>query len=323
MRHGTTSRHVRPRIVMPLVLMTAAVAVGFTGTRFTYLPSTPSAVQAPLQAIPASYLGIFEKGSPPQYGPVKEFAQAVGKEPNLIGYCAGWAQPFDMSFARRMYRHGVTPFVQIDPTSASVSPIASGVYDHYLRSYADSVRSYRHPVVIGFGHEMNGTRYSRGYAHVPARVFVAAWRHIVTLFRGQGADNVTWLWTINAELPGTGPVSSGWPGTGYVTWVGIGGDYYHSSATFAGLFGRTIAAVRAFTEKPVLLFETGAGPVAGQAAKIGSLFAGMRQYQTLGLVWYDIAQHDGPYHQDWRTENSRAARAAFRRGAATLNLTRP
>jgi hypothetical protein len=204
-----------------------------------------------------------------------------------------------------------------------VSAIASGVYDHYLRSYADSVRSYRHPVVFGFGHGMNGTWYSWGYGHVPPRAFVAAWRHIVTLFRSQGADNVTWLWTINAELPGTGPITSWWPGAGYVTWVGIDGDYYHSSDTFAGLFGRTIVAVRALTEKPVLLFETGAGPTARQAAKIGNLFAGMRQYQTLGLVWFDIAQHDGPYHQDWRIENSPAAEAAFRLGAATMALARP
>ena len=53
------------------------------------------------------------------------------------------------------------------------------------------------------------------------------------------------------------------------------------------------------------------------------LFAGMRQYQTLGLVWFDIAQHQGIYHQDWRIEDSRAATAAFRRSASSLTLARP
>ena len=70
------------------------------------------------------------------------------------------------------------------------------------------------------------------------------------------------------------------------------------------------------THKPVLLSETAVGPGAGQPSKIGNLFTGMRQYQTLGLVWFDIAQDDGIYHQDWRLENSPAAEAAFRRGAA-------
>ena len=85
------------------------------------------------------------------------------------------------------------------PTYASVPAIAAGAYDGYLRSYADSVRDFGHPVVIGFGHEMNAPWYSWGYGHVRPSTFVAAWRHIVTLFRGQGADNVTWLWTINAD----------------------------------------------------------------------------------------------------------------------------
>ena len=40
----------------------------------------------------------------------------------------------------------------------------------------------------------------------------------------------------------------------------------------------------------------------------------MHQYKTLGLVWFDISQDNGIYHQDWRIEDSPAAEAAFRRG---------
>ena len=184
----------------------------------------------------------------------------AGRQPNLVGYYSGWAQPFDTSFAETIHQHGVIPFVQIDPTDASVSAIASGTYDAYLRSYADSVTDFGHAVVIGFGHEMNASWYSWGYKHVPAATFVAAWRHIVTLFRGEGADNVTWLWTLEADQAGTGPVASWWPGAQYVTWVGIDGYYYRSSDTFASVFGQTIDQVRAFTSKPVLLSETAVGP---------------------------------------------------------------
>jgi beta-mannanase len=211
----------------------------------------------------------------------------------------------------------------MDPTYASIPAIARGSYDDYLRAFADSVRDFGHPVVIGFGHEMNADWYSWGYGHVPALTFVAAWRHIVSLFRGQGANNVTWLWTINQDLSTTGPIASWWPGAQYVTWVGVDGYYYRPSSTFATVFGETIAHVRAFTRKPVLLSEAGVGPQAGQSTKIQNLFAGMRQYQTLGLVWFDIAQHQGIYHQDWRIEDSRAATAAFRRSASSLTLARP
>jgi Glycosyl hydrolase family 26 len=286
-------------------------------------PSGRPVARASLPTGLASYLGVYESGPPQSYQPVAEFVRAAGRQPNLVGYYSGWGEGFVTSFAETVRRHGAVTILQIDPTHASIPKIAAGLYDDYLRSYAHTVCNFGHPVVIGFGHEMNATWYSWGYGQVPPSTFVAAWRHIVRLFRGQGADNVTWLWTINADLPSTGPIASWWPGAGYVTWVGIDGYYYRSSDTFAGVFGKTIAQVRAITSKPVLLSETAVGPVAGQSAKIGDLFAGMRQYQALGLVWFDIAQNDRIYHQDWRIEDSPAAEAAFRLHASALPLARP
>ena len=155
-------------------------------------------------------------------------------------------------------------------------------------------------------------------------MFVAAWRHIVTLFRGQGADNVTWLWTINAGRARHRARSPDWwPGAQYVTWVGIDGYYYRPSDTFATVFGRTITpgADRSPTS-PSCCPRPRSGRSAGQFAKISDLFDGMRQYKTLGLVWFDIAQNDGILHQDWRIEDSRAAEAAFQLGVSALNLIR-
>jgi hypothetical protein len=313
----------RSRIVMFVALSIATIAVTLAVNRVAPSTLSPAVVHVSLPPSPASYLGVYEAGSPPDYQPVAGFAAAVGAHPNLVGYFSGWAQPFAASFARKIRGHGVIPFVQIDPTLASVSGIAAGAYDGYLRSYADSVRGFGHAVVIGFGHEMNTRSYSWGYTRLPPATFIAAWQHIVTLFRGQGAENVTWLWTINADLPGTGPVGDWWPGAKYVTWVGIDGYYYRPSDTFASVFGRTIGQVRKFTTLPVLLSETAVGPDAGQFVKINDLFAGMHQYKALGLVWFDKTQHQGIYHQDWRIEGKLAAEAAFRLGVSALTLARP
>jgi mannan endo-1,4-beta-mannosidase len=309
----------RPRIVMLLAFVIAAVAVGFTGARFTLLPSSPPAVHGSLSTAPESYLGVFEADSPPGYQPIAEFGQLAGRQPDIVEYYSGWAEPFQTSYAEMIRKHGVIPFVQIDPTLASVADIAAGDYDIYLRTYADSVRDFGHPVVIGFGHEMNADWYSWGYGNVPPSTFVAAWQHIVTLFRAQGADNVTWLWTIEADEPHkTGTVEDWWPGNNYVNWVGIDGYYYTPSDTFANVFGGTIDQVRQFTDKPVLLSETAVGPDAGQALKIPNLFAGIRTYKTLGLVWFDKDQHDGILHQDWRLEGNQTAAIAFRLGVRGL-----
>jgi mannan endo-1,4-beta-mannosidase len=304
----------RSRLTVAAAVLIAVAAIAIVLTRLGSSPSRPPVVRASLPATAASYLGVYENGAPPDFQPVTEFAEAAGRQPGLVGYFSGWPEPFAASFARKVRAHGATPLIQIDPTFASVAAIAAGTYDGYLRAYAVSVRSFGHPVVIGFGHEMNAPWYSWGYGHVPAQVFIRAWRHIVTLFREEGADNVTWLWTINGDQSETGPVQSWWPGARYVTWVGIDGYYYRPADTFTSIFGATIHQVRHFTADPVLISETAVGPAAGQAAKIGNLFAGIVQYRTLGLVWFDNAQHQGIYHQNWRIEESPAAAAALHRG---------
>jgi hypothetical protein len=315
----------RSRLVVLVAVAIAVACVAFAVAHAVSAgsPGRPAAARAPLPTRLASYLGVYATGTPHTYQPVATFARTAGRQPNLAGYYSGWGEPFMTSFAQQARAHGAVTILQWDPTDASVPEIAADGYDHYLRSFANQVRDFGHAVIIGFGHEMNATWYSWGYRHVPAGTFVAAWRHIVSVFRAQGADNVTWLWTINQDLPGTGPIASWWPGARYVTWVGIDGYYYRSSDTFATVFGSTIAHVRTFTSKPLLLSETAVGPQAGQPAKIQNLFAGMRMYQTLGLVWFDIAQDQGIYHQDWRLENSPRAAAAFRQNASALPLMRP
>ena len=303
----------RSRLVILVAVVIAAAAVIFAVSRFVS-SSGHGATPTSLPSTLASYLGVYEAEALDTYQPIAEFTRAVGRQPNLVGYYSGWGEPFQTSFAETVRRHGATTILQWDPTHASVSKIAAGGYDGYLRSFADSVRGFGHPVVIGFGHEMNAYWYSWGYRHTPAATFVAAWRHIVTLFRGQGAENVTWLWTIQADEPGTGPVASWWPGAQYVTWVGVDGYYYRHSDTFATVFGKTITQVRSFTAKPVLLSETAVGPEAGQFAKIPDLFHGMATYKTLGLVWFDKPQHGGLYHQDWRIEDNVQAEISFRLG---------
>ncbi|MGD0066683.1 MAG: glycosyl hydrolase [Streptosporangiaceae bacterium] len=308
----------RARLVILVAVVVAAAAVIFAVSRLVSSPSPAS-----LPSNPASYLGVYEKGPPDTYQPVTGFTKIAGTQPNLVGYYSGWGEPFQTSFAKTVNRHGAATILQWDPTLASASKIAAGGYDSYLRSFADSVREFSKPVVIGFGHEMNAYWYSWGYGNLPPSTFVAAWRHIVTLFRSQHADNVTWLWTLQADERGTGPVSSWWPGAKYVTWIGIDGYYYGPSETFFSIFGETIAQVRIFTGLPILLSEVAVGPEAGQARKIPDLFAGMRQYGTLGLVWFDIAQHQGTYHQDWHIEDNPAAETAFRRAASALTLAHP
>lgn len=274
---------------------------------------------APKPANPSAggFLGVAEVGETASYQPVEDFAAAVGRQPDIVLYYSGWKEAFQQRLAAEAHAHGATPFVQIDPEHTSLAVIAAGHDDGYLISYARQVKAYGHSVIIGFAAEMNGYWDPWGYGHTSPAVFVAAWRHLVTVFRRQGANNVIWLWTIDITEPGTGPVQDWWPGNSYVTWVGIDGYYYRRDYTFGDAFLPTIAEVRIFTQRPILLSETAIGQVAGQAAKIPDLFDGVRANHLLGLVWFDQTQSGGIYHQDWRLEDNPAGLAAFRQELKT------
>jgi hypothetical protein len=294
----------------PKVTRVAAVGVGILATAAVTVAfglHGPTGQAPP----PGRYLGVFAPGAPRSYSGVQAFAAGTGIRPGVVVYYSGWREPFQARFAATVARHHAVPLVQIDPTGVSLSAIAAGRYDAYLRSYAAAVKAFKSQVILSFGHEMNAWWYSWGYLHASPAEFVAAWRHIVTVFRRQGAANVTWLWTVNVvDIPGRiHPPGPWWPGSSYVTWVGLDGYYTKPSWTFAPLFGPTIKEVRKLTLDPILIAETAAPATQAQPAKIADLFAGVRSYGLLGLVWFDA---DG--HQDWRLTRP-AAFAAFRRAA--------
>jgi hypothetical protein len=284
-------------------------------------PGAAAAVQAASaaprsaqQARPVRYLGVYERGGPQTYAPVEEFARTVGRQPNITLLYSSWWEKFQASYARKAYQHGASVFVDINPAAVSVASIAAGQYDAtYLDTYAKAVRAFGHRVIISFGHEPNGKWYSWGYTHTPAATWIRAWRHIVTVFRKYHATNVTWLWIVNRQAKGEGPIRDWWPGSNYVTWAGIDGYYESKGQTFARVFGPTLTAIRKVTRKPILISETAVGQVTGQAQAIPGLLNGVRRRNLLGLVWFDKGQSQGGHHQNWRLEGHPAAIAAFRR----------
>jgi mannan endo-1,4-beta-mannosidase len=307
----------RTLLTSAAIIAAAVIAAGVILFNRSSDPHGPLPVDLP--TTPGSYVGVYANGVPASYSGVSAFASASGVSPDVVMYYNGWFEPFSSGFATTVAADGAVPLVQLDPTGASLAGIASGRYDGYLSAYAESVRAYGHPVILSFGHEMNGYWYKWGYGHVSPAAFIAAWRHIVNLFRVLGAQNVTWMWTVNiindahgGNVPRPDPW---WPGSSYVNWVGIDGYYLKTSWKFAPLFGPTISAVRAVTGDPILIAETGAVPAAGQPAKIADLFAGVQNYGLLGFVWFDSANSD---HQNFSIQSS-AAFAAFRTGASSYH----
>jgi len=326
MKHHSSNSPRRPWWILTAVAVIIVVAAIAVSVSLSHRSANTRSLPDQLPTTPQSYLGVYVRGAPASYDGITAFTNATGTRPDLVMYYSGWYVPFPVGFATTAANNGAVPLVQMDPykkgQEVSVAKIAAGQYDGYLSAYAEAVRAYRHPVILSFGHEMNGSWYSWGYrSNTSPATFVAAWRHIVTLFRELGAGNVTWLWTVNiindtqhGTIP---PPAPWWPGNSYVNWVGIDGYYLKPNWQFAPLFGPTIAKVHALTGDPILIAETGATPAAGQPAKIADVFAGIHAYGLLGFVWFDSTNSA---HQDFGI-SSTAALAAFRKGASTF--TRP
>jgi hypothetical protein len=121
------------------------------------------------------------------------------------------------------------------------------------------------------------------------------------------------------ERRSTSPPASWWPGSNYVTWIGIDGFYDRRSDTFGTIFGPTIAQVRELTNRPILITQTAVSPHAGQPAKIHNLFSGIEAYGLLGLVWFNQDQHSNG--RDWQIQDNSAAERSFQRAASALNAS--
>lgn len=305
-----TSTRQRALIFCALVA-TLGVTSCATGVRQRPPDKVPLDSVRPAIALQGTYAGIVTFNLP-------AFVRACSCRPNLAVRYVHWGMPPDLTVPTMMLASGAVPLVELQPLRVSLSSIAAGREDSWLISWARAIRRLRARVLMSFAPEANGSRYSYGYHHVPAGVFIAAWRHVVTLFARAGAKHVLWVWIMNVESGRNEPLTQLWPGAAWVSAVGIDGYLMGGGAMVQATFGPTIADIRRFTRKPLLITETAASPAAGKARVVRQLIAIVRRYHLAGFVWFDINFTLMPHAlaswgNDWRLETDPAALAAFRR----------
>ena len=280
-------------------------------------PSTLSA--AALDDPDGKFFGIEANGSPDSIAPAQQVSALVGRNPNLLGQYVEWGSAFDQAAAARATSYGALYYMAWEPFGTTVSSIADGGSDSYITRVAKAVRAFGGPVALSFGHEMNGNWYPWGTSHATAAQFVAAWRHIHDLFAAAGATNVVWIWNPNIvnPMPGVG-LAPFWPGSAYVNWVGITGYFATTGPdTFDGVYGPTIAEIKRFTSKPIIIAETAVETGPDEVTAIHSLVGGVKATAgVIGFVWFDYDK-DGV---DWTLAGRPIARAAVAGGIAGMHL---
>ena len=294
----------------------------------TSAPSSPAATTQPpynvsglLDPATGKYFGVEAQGAP-ALSSVTSFAASLGKRPDLVGQYVAWDTGFDAKAVSAAWSYGAMYYVAWEPFKTTLQAIAEGQSDAYISEFADSVRALNLPVAISFGHEMNGNWYPWGTSQSTAAEFVAAWRRIHNLFAQAGATNVIWVWNPNIINPVPQvALRPYWPGRAYVSWIGITG-YFPTSGpeTFASLYGPTIAQIKQFTAKPMIIAETSVetGPAEVQATN--SLVTGVRSHpRILGFIWFDFNKAG----VDWQVESRPTVRAALAGDISGLQLIDP
>jgi len=95
--------------------------------------------------------------------------------------------------------------------------IIEGDFDDSLTEQARRVAGTGVPVFITFDHEADASkRYDKRGS---PDEFVRAWRHIVDLYRRNGADNAVFVWNVTGWKGNLDRLPGLWPGNGYVDWI--------------------------------------------------------------------------------------------------------
>jgi beta-mannanase len=178
--------------------------------------------------------------------------------------------------------------------------------------------------MVRFAHEMNlaGSPYGPGQNGNTPALFIAAWRHVVTVFRQQGATNVSWVWSPNVNCGGSCPFQAFYPGDQWVDWVGLDGYNYASVddvpwMTFQQVFGSSYAELTALTSKPLMIAETASTELGGSKATwIEQTFAQIPTSfpHIKAIVWFDIDKET-----DWPVNSSPTSLAAYRQVVTSPN----
>jgi hypothetical protein len=274
----------------------------------------PGSDQARAQGVA---LGAYIEGAAAHPNRIERYARLLGRQPRIVSLYKQWdTKPIVAAELEAVWNHGAAPMITWEPFSYHgrrypLKAIAAGRYDRYVRAAGRAAARWGRPLLLRFAHEMNGDWYPwRG----SPRRYKRAWRHVVRIFRAQGADNVQWVWSPYTNQGGKMSFGGYFPGDRWVDWVGLDGfnwGYGGSYFSFRRIFGRSYRALTRLSSRPVMIAETGADQEGKPRWIRSALRTVLRMPRVRALVWFDSPVNG----VDLRFSSSRSARRAFRSAA--------
>lgn len=257
---------------------------------------------------------------------VDSFQRMQDRKLDIVSYFA----MFDESWAKtRTYadiadRNGSILLVTWMANGYNLDDILNGDADETIANFASGVKSWGKEIWLRPFHEANGDWYDWGIGKAGAgntsAKCIAAWKHVVQIFRDQSVPNVKWVWTTNATNSGTGTSLMGhYPGDDWVDYNSIDGynwgdsQSWSSWLSFQEVFSPAYTAL-AKRPKPIFIAEFSSTENGGdKAAWIRDMFAVLPTEfpRIMGLMWFSQSKSA---EADWAVNTSPAALEAWKQG---------
>jgi hypothetical protein len=109
----------------------------------------------------------------------------------------------------------------------TMAEVISGVQDANIIRCANGLKSYPYKIFLALHHEWDKDSHGAGNSNAQ---YITAWRHVVSLMKGQGANNVIFVWDMTGSAGNAGSLAGEWwnvmyPGDDVVDWIAW--DPYH------------------------------------------------------------------------------------------------
>ncbi|RZK26317.1 MAG: glycosyltransferase [Flavobacterium sp.] len=260
-------------------------------------------------------------------GPVEEIEKAIGKKFDIVSVYHFWGpesiKNFPMKQLQNIAERGNLPMITWEPWVSSfeerkdapglrrelrgLSAIGDGIFDVYIKSYANKIREFGHPVFIRFAHEPDNPQYPwSATGENTSHDYIKAWRRVVALFAESGVHNVSWVYNPWNEKS----VSDYYPGNNFVDWIGITCLNYGNAAwdgkwrTFKELYQPFRTEILKI-DKPVMLAEFGSTNYGGDGDNWvkESLASIRKEYKEIRSVVLFNSNQDKNWINDWRPIN--------------------
>jgi hypothetical protein len=330
-----------------MLVLAASLAMSLLGA------GEPSAVRDVSAAGTASiYWGAYVNGAPGDPRLMDTFETHAGKRASIEMFALPWAsdgsyRAFPQANLQTIRDRGtiglidwgswdLTRGTHTSQPDFQLADIYNGAHDAFLVQFARAAAAWGKPFFMRFDAEMNGwwQPWSEQTNGNQPGDFVKAWRHVVDIFRQQGATNVTWVFCPNIIGPRSTPLAGMYPGDNYVDWTCLDGynwgtdfgntGWWSFSDVFQGDeynggFDSYLMVQQLAPTKPLMIGETASSQNGGdKAAWITSMLGTelpQRFPNVKAVVWFNW--NDDDPRKTWPIESSPSAQAAFARGIAS------